>query len=603
MITGASDRLKDFPLHPLRKLSPRPSDTSSIDLASEWLSNCLKNHECSTSYRFGSKSPARFIDVGDTTRDPHLVEFPPGKLPDCWVALSYCWGRTQSDRSTNMLRKCSEKTLKQGVELRTFDATIRDAITIARGLRIQHLWVDALCIFQDDESDWLKQSSQMNVIYGNSTLTLVAVDASCVSEGFLKPRYKHYVPYEWQVPGDHDEDCRHHVYLSASWDSGLDRLNGPWSRRGWTLQEGLLPKRTLLYTSDQMVWKCCKDIRYERGVRREPLDEVIRGILDEGGGTDFWRLDLFSQFKLLGWYVQGPGCRPLDDKYRFWHHLIENYSTRNLTQPGDRLVAISGLAKEFGNAIGEEQYFAGLWAQDMVRGLLWRVSGAKVFERAIGNQSTGSAPTAPSWSWASVQSGFLIQNPWADLPGFRNLAKIEEVSVALLEASNPFGDVISGRIRIHGPIFRFSKLYHEDWQSSSAPLSALERHISRIVEHDYSQGAETLSTKGCYAALLMRQAFPSIDHCIDILILQSATPTTDLETSVFERLGLVTIGYVDQDMTASPSLSQLANQQQKSLRRRLNPGKGPRRVKTFHCKDVFQEYQHNRWPLETVTIV
>jgi hypothetical protein len=67
------------------------------------------------------------------------------------------------------LERESEKSLKDGVEIRMLDATIRDAIKICRGLEIQYLWVDALCIFQDEESDWLKQSSQMSHIYGTQT--------------------------------------------------------------------------------------------------------------------------------------------------------------------------------------------------------------------------------------------------------------------------------------------------------------------------------------------------------------------------------------------------------------------------------------------------
>ena len=135
------------------------------------------------------------------------------------------------------MTQSSVKDLKQGIEIRKFDATIRDAILIARCLEIQHLWVDALCIFQDVESDWLEQSSQMSDIYGKSTVTFAPVDSKCVSQGFLMRREKHYyVAMPWRALGDHCENSHGHsqqqVYLSESWDLHNDRLDGPWTKRG-----------------------------------------------------------------------------------------------------------------------------------------------------------------------------------------------------------------------------------------------------------------------------------------------------------------------------------------------------------------------------------
>lgn len=82
------------------------------------------------------------------------------------------------------LTKNNIDQLKQGIRLNRFDATIRDAILVTRALGLTFLWIDALCISQDpDAQDWNEQSSKMDLIYGNSTVTIVAANSSSVVQG------------------------------------------------------------------------------------------------------------------------------------------------------------------------------------------------------------------------------------------------------------------------------------------------------------------------------------------------------------------------------------------------------------------------------------
>jgi hypothetical protein len=62
-------------------------------------------------------------------------------------------------------------------------ATFRDAINIARVLGIEYIWVDALCIVQDDPIEWQKEASKMESIYSGSSLTIAATDATNSSGG------------------------------------------------------------------------------------------------------------------------------------------------------------------------------------------------------------------------------------------------------------------------------------------------------------------------------------------------------------------------------------------------------------------------------------
>ncbi|OCK76079.1 HET-domain-containing protein, partial [Lepidopterella palustris CBS 459.81] len=343
-----------------------------------------------------------------------------------WVALSYCWGGEPSLKLT----KLTIRTLTQGIPLDRFEATIRDAILVTRGLGITYLWVDALCIFQDeDSSDWNEQSSKMSEIYGGSTVTIVAADSSSVTEGFLQQRELQYIAMDWlpstmfSDKSQLNTDTRH-VYLSPSWNPDKDKMVGPWSKRGWTMQEGLLPNRLLFYTSYQMAWKCRTVIKYERGAACEPSAEVIRG-------------------------------ESISERYRLWYELVEDYTPRHFKYIQDRLIAISGLAKIFGDLISD-QYFAGLWKRDMVRGLVWHASGAKLIPNNSTDNPSFHVNTAPSWSWASVGSNVAVVNDHADQDGFRALAKIEDVEVELVNPSNPFGAANAGSVIITGPLARLS---------------------------------------------------------------------------------------------------------------------------------------------------
>jgi hypothetical protein len=137
--------------------------------------------------------------------------------------------------------------------------------------------------------------------------------------------------------------------------------------RGWTMQEGLLPNRLLYYTSNQTIWKCCTAIEYERGVIQEPPNEAVRAFID-AGGTNIWNFDTFSKFKAFPLYLQLVPETSLSEKYRLWYVLVEDYTPRRFKHLQDRLVAISGLAKMFGDMIRDDEYVAGLWKRDLLRG-------------------------------------------------------------------------------------------------------------------------------------------------------------------------------------------------------------------------------------------
>ncbi len=67
--------------------------------------------------------------------------------------------------------------------------------------------------------------------------------------------------------------------------------------------------------------------------------------------------------------------------FRLWYYFVEDYSLWQFIDFGDRFVVVSGLAKVFGDIIRCEEYFAGLWKLDMIRGLMWYTEGVTLIPR------------------------------------------------------------------------------------------------------------------------------------------------------------------------------------------------------------------------------
>ncbi|CAG9949344.1 unnamed protein product [Clonostachys rosea f. rosea IK726] len=145
----------------------------AFQMAAAWLKTCLIEHaEC----RLGqlielTRLPKRIIDVGpeDGSEAPKLL---PGKgRRGLYLTLSYRW----SEHTSNFMT--TRRNLKQHyfeIPVQKLSQTIRDAITITRRCGLRYLWVDALCIVQDDRSDWQVQAESMASIYQNSLFTISA---------------------------------------------------------------------------------------------------------------------------------------------------------------------------------------------------------------------------------------------------------------------------------------------------------------------------------------------------------------------------------------------------------------------------------------------
>ncbi len=174
-----------------------------------------------------------------------------------YVALSHCWGYGGTPFATT--RSTLQRRM-EGIDFQELPKTFRDAVNIVRSLGLRHLWIDSLCIIQQDPDDWAAESAKMANVYHDAYLILGATSSPSDSLGFLGPRDLQdivYLPLKTSAslclqllrPGSHR--------WTSSNGYGPDPLvSEPLTARAWCLQERYLAMRCLQYGSQQMFWEC-----------------------------------------------------------------------------------------------------------------------------------------------------------------------------------------------------------------------------------------------------------------------------------------------------------------------------------------------------------
>lgn len=93
-----------------------------------------------------------------------------------------------SNRGKNQLVKLLRKNIDQFhsfIDLDTLHKSSQDAVHMTRALGIEYLWIDSLCIIQDDKADTQREINRMHAIYSGAALNLVADSATDCDGGFF----------------------------------------------------------------------------------------------------------------------------------------------------------------------------------------------------------------------------------------------------------------------------------------------------------------------------------------------------------------------------------------------------------------------------------
>ncbi|KUJ09005.1 HET-domain-containing protein [Mollisia scopiformis] len=436
------------------------SATPDFDLAKEWIGNCHNHSVCTSRNAIPRENPMRLLQILNGSSQIRLIETVDSTKYE-YVTLSYRWGR--DDRRPPLTLQENLSQHMNGIPTEILPPTLKDAVLATVSLGYDYLWIDSLCIIQDEPQDFEQECPKMAAIYSGSAVTIAAPGAQDSFSGFLHRRKfladPLYTPVELQYrdrkaepqgtlkiwyPGS-TSTPDHYGYLKPNFNGSLNSPNGDEPRppsflddRGWIFQEWLLSPRVLYFGSFQMYFECCQSQRFET-----LLDQHVH-------------IDHYSLSKTI------PALRSHAEYHSWWRKLVERYSGCALSVARDRLPAISGIAHSYQPPVSDK-YLAGIWQGDLPGALLWyRLSDYT----EKGNIADGNEIEyiAPSWSWASLMAPvrFIVSREEYGANDPDDGSDCDPWKVHIISASttltsrfsnpDPFGPVKEGHLRILGKL-------------------------------------------------------------------------------------------------------------------------------------------------------
>lgn len=262
--------------------------------------------------------------------------------------------------------------------------TIDDAIVACMYLNIDYLWVDRLCILQDDDPDkksyWL---NSMGDIYAQSYVTIIALDGDDAEHGLPGVNMvKRTTPW---IQAAQD------IYLLLPppyYDQCL--RDSKWSTRGWTFQEGMLATRRLVFSDTRVFY----EYSYPRTVQDETYGSYPRNIQDEIYGS-YDKLPMGDGLTLGSYYCA----------------MVE-FTRRKLTCESDVLRAFAGVLR---TRWGPNTYY-GIPLAIFSHAILWTSES-----KSYSTRNAASGDVFPTWSWSSTLNQITFSEVVGDDLGLKKV--------------------------------------------------------------------------------------------------------------------------------------------------------------------------------------
>ena len=335
----------------------------NTELLKSWLYLCDRHHSATST----QCSPGVDLEGPDIrlidTKDQCIVSkrLLNSSTHQDYAALSYVWGDVEQlylppggGAYSGLTKKGSLLDLK-------LSKTIADAMQLIERLGLRYLWVDALCINQDDLTDKEQHIARMGFVFQNALFGTRFKRQQLVEAGNITLLSSVQHPYE-------NEKI-------------LTPETSKWARRAWTFQEELMSRRRLIFTDEQVWWQCPRATWCEQ-----------------------------SQFETqdaLGFLVSGQRAEPsLRERYsklrpKDYFDLVSKYAQRELSYPSDALNAFNGILSILTD-YSNEQFFWGFASSSFERQLAW---AGKVKAR-----TTVPEECFPTWSWVNWEGEKSFKN-------------------------------------------------------------------------------------------------------------------------------------------------------------------------------------------------
>lgn len=378
---------------------------------------------------------------------------PPQDTQGVYACLSHCWGKHQIITTT----RSNFNHHQDEIPWDDLSTTFQDAIEFCLRLGLEFIWIDSLCIVQDDADEWEQEAVKMATYYTNAHVTLAATAAPDGTVGLFPEPHAEDQPL--LLEGTNERGEQYHLVARTSinhvFEDEQDALAGfPLMTRGWVYQEHILSRRFLHFGRRELMWEC------------HSATHCQCGVIPSQPRSDYTTNQVLSVAKT------GLDITDKKSRRRMWYDNVEAIMNLNFTYYKDRLPAAAGVVTRLAKG-ATGRYLAGLWEDCLIADLCWSIL------------ENGERPDElkgfPSWSWGSVSGGLatLWCAPDLDDGKVKPVATVLEVScepdppsflghadraILVIEsrvATLTISSVDAGGRRVREIQFRNAKLYGE----------------------------------------------------------------------------------------------------------------------------------------------
>jgi hypothetical protein len=347
--------------------------TSDLTMAKQWHAQCLNEHTtCGRTNDDANVLPTRLLEISANGRHrkARLVEsvhIPPNSK---YLSLSHCWGK----QPIFSLLLGNINDLREDIPISKLPRTFQDAFEVTTQLGYSYLWIDSLCIVQDEPSDWAREADRMGDVYENASLNIAAT-------AFLSSASGLFVPKSADKPklltasvdmrlGDFHLTGTFELVQERAWTSRVDKA--PLNKRAWVTQERFLSPRKLHFGRDQLLWEC----------HQLQACEMLPLGLDKSMINS--KYDGFTSYRDI------VSIKFSNHHHIAWYRIIDAYTKSTLTYPSDKLAAIAGITSKYQELLSD-RCVAGLWEKTFVMDLMWCRAWSE--RRELSRALDGRAPT------------------------------------------------------------------------------------------------------------------------------------------------------------------------------------------------------------------
>lgn len=463
------------------------SSPQCLDVLKRWMENCMEVHEKCKGDGL-SQLPTRVLDVSED----QVRLYETKKELEPYLTLSHCWGKAQIITTTT---ETKEERIN-GIPWPSLSKTFQDAITVTRHLGFRYIWIDSLCIIQDEKYDWEMEAANMALVYKGSQLTIAATSSEDGTGGCFGKRMEGDMQCIWNSTNDsrfvdvlpmraenfksidievHDSDgkaqrfCARLKLNHEPWNyhssseyaehtrSVLDMLGipevataqtrpdynkkllqksgVPLLQRAWVFQEQILSPRMIHFGPYEMVWECRSGLQCECSKLNMRFPFVSSQQTNPSARKAYAIFSEDKSYEKVFPHLMSPKIA--------WQQMVSTYTQYDLTYERDRLPALSGIAGQ--NKI-DDQYLAGIWASELPHALFWT---SNLFRK---DARRSDEYRSPSWAWPSML-GPIYFWPQRGISQAKTVAEHLEGSCTPAGV-DPRGCVTDGFVKLRAPVAR-----------------------------------------------------------------------------------------------------------------------------------------------------